>query len=156
MKKSFESYLNSVYSKKGQGYTHTRIGDNELSIKGGSYTICNLSEFYKKYIKHVFEDGKYEFLTEKQHTDSGPLLVDFDFRYDPSTDDRQHNIDDIMNIIQLYLQEIREILSVKEGVEFPVFIFEKETVNMLDNVTKDGIHMIIGIDMLRELQIILR
>ena len=45
MKKSFEPYLNSLYSKKGQGYTHTRIGDNELSIKGGSYTICNLTEF---------------------------------------------------------------------------------------------------------------
>ena len=39
MKKSFDSYLNSHYSQKGQGYTHTRIGDANLSIKGGAYTI---------------------------------------------------------------------------------------------------------------------
>ena len=156
MKKSFDSYLNSFYSKKGQAYTHTRIGDNELSIKGGSYTISNLADFYKKYIKHVFEDGKYEFLTEKQHIDSGPLLIDFDFRYDTSIDERQHSEDTISDIIQLYLQELTNILDIKNDTEIPIFVFEKENVNMLDNVTKDGIHMIIGIDMLRELQIILR
>ena len=38
----------------------------------------------------------------------------------------------------------------------PVYIFEKDDVNMLDEVTKDGIHMIIGIHMERGLQIILR
>ena len=51
MKKSFESYLNNFYSKKGQGFTHTRIGDNNLSIKGGVYTIENIPDFYDKYIK---------------------------------------------------------------------------------------------------------
>ena len=81
MKQSFDSYLNSFYSQKGEGHTHTRIGDNALSIKGGVYTISNLTDFYTKYMKHVFEDGKFEFLTEKQHIDAGPLLVDFDFRY---------------------------------------------------------------------------
>ena len=81
MKKSFDAYLNSHYSQKGQEYTHTRIGDTNLSIKGGVYTVPNISEFHQKYIKHVFEDGKLEFLTEKQNIESGPLLVDFDFRY---------------------------------------------------------------------------
>ena len=59
MKKSFDSYLNSHYSQKGQGHTHTRIGDANLSIKGGAYTISNMPEFYQKYVKHVFEDGKF-------------------------------------------------------------------------------------------------
>ena len=74
MKKSFESYLNCYYSQKGQGFSHTRIGDNNLSVKGGVYTIENIPDFYEKYIKHVFTNGKLEFLTEKQHPDAGPFI----------------------------------------------------------------------------------
>jgi P4 family phage/plasmid primase-like protien len=156
MKQSFESYLNSCYSQKGEGYTHTRIGDNALSIKGGSYTIPDLNEFYTKYIKHVFQDGKYEFLTEKQHIECGPILVDFDFRYDTSIERRQHTDTHINDMVDLYFQEIKDILNIPINSNIPVFIFEKENVNILDKITKDGIHMIIGIHMDRTLQMILR
>ena len=156
MKQSFDSYLNSCYSQKGEGYTHTRIGDNALSIKGGSYTISDLTEFYTKYIKHVFQDGKFEFLTEKQHIDKGPVMVDFDFRYDTSIENKQHTETHINNMIELYFQEIKDMLNIPINSVVPVFVFEKENVNMLDNITKDGIHMIIGIHMDRTLQIILR
>ena len=156
MKQSFDSYLNSCYSQKGEGYTHTRIGDNALSIKGGSYTISDLTEFYTKYIKHVFQDGKFEFLTEKQHIDKGPVMVDFDFRYDTSVENKQHTETHINNMIELYFQEIKDMLNIPINSVVPVFVFEKENVNMLDNITKDGIHMIIGIHMDRTLQIILR
>jgi len=156
MKKSFESYLNSFYSQKGQGFTHTRIGDNNLSVKGGVYTIENLPDFYDKYIKHVFTSGKLEFLTEKQHADNGPLLVDFDFRYETEIEDRQHSEDNITDMIQLYFEELKDILNIPANTRIPVYIFEKEDVNMLDEVTKDGIHMIIGIHIERPLQIILR
>ena len=156
MKQSFDSYLNSFYSQKGEGHTHTRIGDNALSIKGGVYTISDLNEFYSKYMKHVFEDGKFEFITEKQHLEAGPLLVDFDFRYDTSIEEKQHTVDHITNMIDLYFQEISNMLSISRTTTIPVFIFEKEDVNMLDEITKDGIHMIIGIHMDRTLQIMLR
>ena len=156
MKQSFDSYLNSFYSQKGQGHTHTRIGDNALNVKGGVYTVSNLPEFYSKYIKHVFEDGKFEFLTEKQHIDAGPLLIDFDFRYDVSVEEKQHTLDHINDMVDLYFQEIKTILNIPDGTSIPVFIFEKDNVNMLDEITKDGIHMIIGIHMDRNLQILLR
>jgi len=156
MKQSFDSYLNSCYSQKGEGHTHTRIGDNALSIKGGSYTIQDLNEFYSKYIKHVFQDGKYEFLTEKQHIESGPIMVDFDFRYDTSIERRQHSETHINDMVDLYFQEIKDMLDIPVNSNIPVFIFEKENVNMLDKITKDGIHMIIGIHMDRTLQLILR
>ncbi len=156
MKQSFDSYLNSFYSQKGQGHTHTRIGDNALNVKGGVYSVSNLPEFYSKYIKHVFDDGKFEFLTEKQHMDAGPLLVDFDFRYDVSVEEKQHTTDHINDMVDSYFQEIKTIMDIPESTSIPVFIFEKENVNMLDEITKDGIHMIIGIHMDRNLQILLR
>ena len=156
MKKTFESYLKLHYSNKGEGFTHTRIGDNNLNIKGGTYTITDLDNFYTKYIKNVFEDGKFEFLTEKQNSDSGPIAIDFDFRYSPDIETRQHNEDDIIEMINLYSQELREMITIPSGTDIPVYIFEKDNVNMLDKITKDGIHMIIGINMDRNLQILLR
>jgi hypothetical protein len=156
MKQSFEAYLSSCYSQRGEGHTHTRIGDNALSIKGGTYTINNLPEFYPKYVKHVFQDGKFEFLTEKQHIEKGPVMIDFDFRFDVSIESRQHTNTHITDIVGLYFQEITEMMNIPANTTIPVFVFEKDNVNMLDNVTKDGIHMIIGIHMERPLQIILR
>lgn len=156
MKKSFDSYLNSHYSQKGQEYTHTRIGDTNLSIKGGVYTIPNIPEFHQKYIKHVFEDGKLEFLTEKQNIECGPILVDFDFRYATTIEEKQHTSNHINDMIDLYFQEIKLMLDIPTSTQIPVFIFEKNDVNMLDEVTKDGIHMIIGINMDRTMQIMIR
>ena len=43
-RQSFESYINAFYSKKGEGFTHTRIGDTQLGIKGGVYSIGNDNE----------------------------------------------------------------------------------------------------------------
>ena len=156
MKQTFDSYLNSNYSNKGQEHTHTRIGDSALNIKGGVYTVSDLTEFYSKYIKHVFDDGKFEFLTEKQQIEAGPVAVDFDFRYDVSIEEKQHTSDHITDMIDLYFQEIKILLNLPSSTTIPVFIFEKENVNMLDEITKDGIHMIIGIHMDRILQILLR
>ena len=156
MKQSFETYLKSNYSKKGEGFTHTRIGDKELNISAGCYTINNIDDFYAKYIKHVFHDGKFEFLTEKQNRDIGPIMLDFDFRYSTDIDEKQHTEENITDVVNLYFQEISDILQIPCNTDIPVFVFEKENVNMLDNITKDGIHMIIGIHMDRTLQILLR
>ena len=97
MKQTFDSYLNSNYSNKGQEHTHTRIGDSALNIKGGVYTVSDLTEFYSKYIKHVFDNGKFEFLTEKQQLEAGPIAVDFDFRYDVSIEEKQHTSDQLFS-----------------------------------------------------------
>jgi hypothetical protein len=104
----------------------------------------------------VFEDGKYEFLTEKQHIDAGPVLVDFDFRYNTTIEEKQHTEEMITDMVDIYFQEIKRMLEIPNSATIPVFIFEKDDVNMLDSVTKDGIHMIIGIHMERNLQMLLR
>jgi len=132
--------------------------DVELGVKGGAYLIpdSELDEFYKKYYKHVFVEGKQEFLTEIQYDDAGPLLVDFDFKYDISIEDRKHSKDNVVDMVLLYMNTLKKILEIDERVELPVFIFEKQTPNCKVDVTKDGIHMIIGIHMERKQQMYLR
>ena len=140
--------------------THTRIGSPDLNIYGGSFNISadELPLFYKLYYEHVFVKGRKEYLTEKQLNGAGPLLVDFDFRYDVSVTKRQHTQEHIQDMIQLYLEELKEFFVFEEGNPFPIFVMEKPTVNRVaeKNLTKDGIHMIIGIQMDNTLQLMLR
>ena len=145
----------------GKTSTHTRIKDEALNIYGGNYSIDKeeLPLYYRLYYESVFVKGRKEYLTEAQLKDgTGPLLVDFDFRYDYDVTERQHTIGHIQDVIQLYLEELKELLIFKEKTPFPIFVMEKPHVNRVTekNMTKDGIHMIFGIQMDHTLQQMLR
>lgn len=141
-------------------FTHTRIGDND-KIYGGTYSISKdeLPTFYKLYCDHIFVKGQKEYLTEKQ-IDNGPLLVDLDFRYTYDVDTRQHTPEHIYDIISLYLEELKEFFLFDNNSKFEIFIMEKPHVNRVENaaspITKDGIHLLFGLQIDHTMQIILR
>ena len=83
--------------------THTRIPDNNLGIYGGKYTIDDSVNFHNLYFTSVFLEKELEYLTEKQ-LDSGIVTLDFDFKYSPDTEERQHTDDHINDIIEMYLE----------------------------------------------------
>jgi P4 family phage/plasmid primase-like protien len=140
--------------------THTRIGNKDLNIYGGAFQVLKeeLPLFYKLYYEHVFVKGRKEYLTEKQLESNGPIMIDFDFRYDFSVTKRLHGPEHIQDIISLYLEELKELYDFKENIQIPIFVMEKPNVNRLvdEQKTKDGIHIIIGIQMDRIMQIMLR
>jgi len=157
---------NAKNSEKNSGnsssksITHTRIGSQELNVYGGSFSIDKeeLPTFYRLYYEHVFVKGRKEYLTEKQLDETGPILVDFDFRYDFNVTSRVHTKEHIQDIISLYLEELKEFFVFEENKPFPIFVMEKPTVNRVTEkqYTKDGIHMIIGLQMDHTMQIMLR
>jgi P4 family phage/plasmid primase-like protien len=140
--------------------THTRIGSKELNVYGGSFSIDKeeLPVFRRLYYEHVFVKGRKEYLTEKQLDSTGPILVDLDFRYDYDVTKRLHTSEHIQDLVQLYLEELKEFFVFEENKSFPIFIMEKPNVNRVADkqITKDGIHMIIGIQMDNTLQMMLR
>ena len=140
--------------------THTRIGDTDTNIFPGKYSIPRdkLPEFYKLYYDNVFVKKRKEYLTEKQLENVGPLAVDFDFRYNYDVDARQHTKDHIQDMILLYLEEFKEYFIFEENKPFDIFIFEKPNVNRLEDgsKTKDGIHMICGIQIDHIIQTMIR
>jgi hypothetical protein len=103
----YEQYMKQFYMKKndqataGLSFTHTRIPSQPHGVTGGAFYIPSekLPEFWAKYSKHVVTNRRHEYLTEKQLTVAGPLLVDLDFRYDASVDARQHKKEDVENIV---------------------------------------------------------
>jgi P4 family phage/plasmid primase-like protien len=141
--------------------THTRIASTELNIYGGNYSIekDELPLYYRLYYESIFVKGRKEYLTESQSKDgTGPIVVDFDFRYEYDVTERIHTKGHIQDVIQLYLEELKELLVFREKTPFPIFIMEKPHVNRVSekNITKDGIHMMIGIQMDHTLQQMLR
>ena len=153
-----DNYLRTHNAVKGEGFTHTRIGDKALNIFGGSYKV-NDSEwkgFMQLYYQHVFANGQPEYLTEKQLTENGPVLIDIDLRYDTAITSRQHTKDHIIDGVMLYAEKIKQLLDITDGSRIEVYVMEKPDVNQLENKTKDGIHIIIGVQMHKALQVLLR
>jgi P4 family phage/plasmid primase-like protien len=159
---NLSEFLTTHNAKNNQNciMTHTRIANTELNIYGGSYHISTeeLPLFYKQYYDHVFLKNRKEYLTEKQLENTGPILVDLDFRYDFSVTTRIHTPEHIQDMVALYLEQIKELFVFDKNKQFPIFIMEKPTVNRVidKQITKDGIHMIIGVQMDRTLQLMLR
>jgi hypothetical protein len=159
-KSKISSFLQKHYIKKGEDYTHTRIKNESLKITGGSYNIPHgkeLNEFYKIYWNHVFDKRQQEYLTERQNlNDDSPILSDLDFRFTTDVTCRLHDENFIEDLRDLYLEKLSEIFIFRESTSFPMFIFEKPNVKILSDKTKDGIHMIIGMQCNREIQKLLR
>ena len=151
---------NAKNNEQNKIITHTRIPDKGLNIYGGSYNIPQeeLKTFFALYYESIFVKNNKEYLTEKQLEVGGPILVDFDFRYHYDVETRQHTEEHIQDMILLYLEELKEFYQFVEKTPFSVFIMEKPHVNRLadKSITKDGIHMVIGIQMDSIMQVLLR
>ena len=86
---------------------------------------------------------------------NSPLLVDIDLRFDTTIKTRQYNENHIIDLIQLYLEELKKLVHFTNE-EFNIIVFEKDDLNLQDTVTKDGIHLLFGIQLDHSIQKILR
>lgn len=157
----YSKILNSCATKEKINITHTRIGDVTKNIYPGKYSIPEdkAKVFMAAYYEHVIVKGNNEYLTETQRVGDNdtPVLIDLDFRYDPSIQKRQHNDGHVVDILELYMNEIVKMFYLPDDTSIHAYVFEKPTVNTNDKkVTKDGIHIVLGIGMNHIYQIILR
>lgn len=154
---SLDNFLKSLMTKSGEQHTHTKIGDQKMGVSGGSFHIPldKQEEFYRIYKKHVFQEGKFAFLTEKQF-EEGPILIDVDFRYTCDVSTKQHTINHICQLLDCILEGVKKIKMLSENKSLECYIFEKENVNMLEDKTKDGIHLLINLKMDYKCKLLLR
>ena len=141
--------------------THTRIGDEASNIHGGSYHIPDeeYETFMKLYYNEIVKKKQPEYLTEKQlPTDQCPIAVDIDLHFAHDVDSRLYEQGHLDDLVDLYLGELKRAYQFEEDARFYIFLFEKSQVNRVSEkqITKDGIHMIIGIQMSHQGQKILR
>jgi P4 family phage/plasmid primase-like protien len=150
---SFNMMLKKYYVTKDAPpdleITHTRIGNKDLNIFPGKYHILpeHWKTFQEEYRKEVFDKGKDEYLTEKQLVIGGPMVVDMDFRFDYTVTERQYSKEHVEDLVNMMTDILKNMYQFNSGDHFNIFIFEKDTVNRLSDkqITKDGIHIMIGI-----------
>ena len=157
---NLEDLLYNNKCPKDKKHTHTRIPKPELNVYGGSYWIDPedeelINEFWYHYHKKVFVEKKFEYLTEKQLKGESVLAIDFDFRYNADVDERQHTEEHITDVIGEIAQLLNKHLIIKNNDRFPVYVFEKPNVNRLEDVCKDGIHIIVQINLPVEFKILI-
>ena len=146
-------------------YTNTRIRDTDQDPKisgiyGGSYHISDeeYPEFLRLYANEVLTKNREEYLTEKQLDTNGPILIDIDLHFNYDVDKRFYDISHIEDGIDIYLAEIKTIYQFDENTKFNVYVMQKNDVNRVvdKQITKDGIHIIIGLQADRTTQVLLR
>ena len=153
-------------AKKGEpkvNITHTRI-PSDVGVKpkvyGGSYCIegNDLIDFENLYYKSVIVGGKPEYLTEKQDQESGVIYIDLDFRYSLENAKRSHGEEWTDDLICIYLDKIKQLYNFNNKDYFEVYLMQRLD-GYIDNnkqIYKDGLHLIIDINMPRKLQLELR
>ena len=159
-------YLNKHTIKKEEitddrPITNTRIGGGKDSgIWGGVYHISDneYNDFLKKIYRDIIQKNGKEYLTEAQLINDGPIAIDIDLRFTYETDKRLYTNDHIQDILDLYIKELKIIYQFDESTAFQIYVLEKKTVNRVEEkqITKDGIHIIIGLQSDHIVQIYLR
>jgi len=129
--------------------TNTRIGNQELEIFGGKYSIPpeEYADFLKnQYYREVYQKGQPEYLTETQ-LEKGPLLVDIDLRHTYDVTTRQYTHDHIADLVGHYLAIFKESFQIDDEAVITCYLFQKPAVNRVaaDKITKDGAHLIFSL-----------
>ena len=155
------SFLKTHIIKKDSSTesTNTRIGDQESAIFGGNYHVSpeEYPDFLNMVYREVFVKKNPEYFTEAQ-LDKGPLLVDVDIRHELSIQQRQYTQTDVAELVELYLDVIKEIYQLDDEAVIQFYVLEKTTVNPVPKkgYTKDGIHFIISLHCDRVTQQLIR
>jgi len=141
--------------------TNTRIkGDHgEIKMGGGNFHIPDQEypTFLKLYAEKIVANNGLENLTEKQ-LEEGPILIDIDLKYSVDVKTRLHNENHIEDLVDILADELSKMLQFDENTNFNIYIQQKPDVNILEEkkLTKDGVHVIIGIKVDRKTQSDLR
>lgn len=158
--KQLTQYLSNHYinTSLGQVSTNTRIKNEKLDVKGGNYHIPEIeyNDFLKIYHREVILQHENEYLTEVQLDINGPILIDIDFNFETSVNKRLYEDYHISELIDLYIQKLNDIYLFDPDNSFYIYVLEKDNIRQEQFRTKDGIHLIIGIQCDRVTQLILR
>lgn len=158
----FQKLLNDYRDrdkKKELPTTNTRIPIDGKKYSGGRWHIPDeeYPEFLELYRTRVLEKGQVDRLTESHRKDGlGPILMDFDFKYPPGTEERMVDGEAMENLIDCLLEELALAYEVDADTSFDVFIFQKENIVPGPSYVKDGVHVLITVQSTKVVQRVMR
>ena len=78
-----------------------------------------------------------------------PILikVDIDMRWVDERLERRYDLDTVMNVLQIYYDELKNIVNFVRDEEYDVFVFEKmnpSRTGKRENENKDGLYYVVS------------
>ena len=144
-------FLNQNRSSKNDITTHTRIGNKDLNIPGGAYSL-NYNEqktfdnFVKIYTEQVVKKGKYEYLTELQDRENGgPILIDLDFEIEKTETERFLDVSICFDMIDTYIGNLFKYFEFENDDEFEIFLLMKDSMNFEVSIEASAINLVYGV-----------
>ncbi len=134
-------FLEEHRVEKGQTLTHTSMGQGKLA---GSYYIRpnELDLFYDLYEKAIFSENNMPLYMIERHEEIGPMVIDFDFKYEFDVSERLHTDEHIEKIVDLYMTEIVNLFDIdRDDDRLVAFVFQRPSCYKAKGITKDGIHI---------------
>jgi P4 family phage/plasmid primase-like protien len=131
------NFLEEHIVENGKVHSHTSMHNPRASyfIKSSELDV-----FYDLYEDAII-NGKELHITEKRQ-EFFPMTIDLDFKYELETFQRMHTQIHIKKIIDLYINEIVNILNIdKNDLNLTSFVFERDESYKAKGITKDGIHI---------------
>ena len=134
---SFMNGCRHVKDIEGVAHTHLSFGD----IIQGRFFIPN--EKQEEFIKLYLEAIKYHRLSVLEiPTEYNPILIDIDLNnFNIKENGRLYNSRDITLLLNIYNNSLNQLLDIKEPYTF--HIFEKPYINKIDDLYRDGFHVVI-------------
>ena len=120
--------------------THTSFGK-----VNGSYHIPpeKLDEFYKLYDAEFRRGGELNMI--ERHTEYGPIVIDFDFKFTDAYDARLFTSEIVKDIVNAYITEIKTIWDVKDDTDLNAYVFTRPAPYFAKSgdktILKDGLHI---------------
>lgn len=138
--------------------TNTRIGDKTMNIFGGNYHIPEdkYETFLQTYLKVVIEGDEPEYLTEKQAQD-GKCYFDLDLHFNADVIDRKIQYDHINDFIELVIEKLQD-MTTSTLPYFKIFVMIRDApyTEEKKGITKDGVHILLDVNMSNAMQLVLR
>ena len=154
---SLQQFLFYYRVERGHEYTHTSLG----RPTGSFYLPSSSHESFLAVYKAAVERGDDLYLTER-HRHIGPVVVDLDFRYEPSGDEEkallQQNGEQqpqpppaaeslhrrhagiVEDVVKVYCRAMAALVETPR--EFDVYVTEKRSPSAHKGLVKDGLHLI--------------
>ena len=100
--------------------THTSFGK-----VNGSYHIPpeKLDEFYKLYDAEFRRGGELNMI--ERHTEYGPIVIDFDFKFTDAYDTRLFTSEIVKDIVNAYITEIKTSWEISDSTDLNAYVFTR-------------------------------
>lgn len=135
----FCRYLNGFRVEKGSAHTHTSI----VKPSGAFYVPADEEEQFFRLYNYAVAHKDDLHVTEK-HRDISPIVVDLDFRYEPTESTVVRRIDDqcIENIVVAYNNVVSEYIDTSTTT-IDYYVMQKPHPVVEKGLVKDGIHIVV-------------